>query len=418
MPMLNNSLHGTLAALAVSILFLGAQADLVMAQVGASKASRYRFDDGADSGSSSRVQDKRSSLNPVLKFEHPRPAFDFFTDANESKNIRPASYLATRKFGLNQVRLDQGPDQRFFQESAQQFGQQQYRHEFGPQKIQEFGQQHAQEYGQPDGRKFEQGYGQQTGQDYSQEYARGGAQEYGQDYRQQYERDYAPDYRQDYEQAYDRNYDQVYDRNYEQIYDRNFEQESASAFSGEESFNSPSGTFLDGFAGPEQFPFRDQYQAFPARTGFGTLYGKPSEKRTASRPTDALFGIHESEVCDEWSRFGPCIEADYICSCGGLKLNPRHRLFNCKRPSRDPCDEVVGCKLCSKRRCGKLDCKSDGGQGNACHNDACQDQACRERGLRKHRFLDKAEVDYGNSNGAGPYQTQSYASSRESGCSK
>ena len=425
MRLLDNGLLGVLAALAVLILFLGIQAGLVNAQDGASGSSRYRFvPDKSKPGR--EIEDTQPEVDPFTALYDPSAAERFKADVDftgplgkqtlKSSSVRTASYSAakeawSRRFGQGQGQGDRHPyEHDYGQEYGQQeFGQQDYpRQQYGQQEYpqqqygrQEFGQQDyprqqygQQEFGQQDypQRQYRQ---QESGQqDYSrQQY---GQQEFGQqDYpRQQYGRqefgqqDYPQqqefgqqDFRQ---QEFGQQEFGQQDFGRQEFYQQFRQERSPSSFFGEESSQVSTGTFLDGFAGPTQFPFRDQYQSFPPRTGFGTLYGEPVGNPRISRPTGAIFGIHESEVCDEWGRFCPCFDADYGCGCGGLKFNPRHRLFKPLRPSREPCDEVIGCKLCSKRRSG----------GPDCGDDRCGDKKCRKGQLRRRN-----EVDYGNASG-------------------
>ena len=353
MRLLDNSLLGMLAAFAGSILLWGIQAELVVAQEGAQRASRYRFVSDADS-KSTLFQPEADSFTAATEFRA-EGRFKANVDSAsgsgkrnlKSGSIRAANYLSSQEAWSQSERLWQGQEQGGGQPYAQQ---------------QQYDQPYGQEYSQPQRhQQYEHPYGQQQDQQYQQPYGR----EYGQQHGQQYDQPFG----QQLNQPRGQQFDQARE---EPVYPR------------EERPDDTPGTFLDGFGEPEQFPFRDQFQAFPPRTGFGTLYGKPVGTPKVSRPSGAIFGIDPSEVCDEWGKFGPCVEADYTCGCGGLKADPRHRLFKPRRPSREPCDEALGCKLCSKPISSS---KSD-----------CADSGCRDKGCRKCR-MGKKDVDYGNSSG-------------------
>ena len=430
MRLLDNGLIGTLALIAVSTLLLVTQADSVMAQDD-SRANRYRLVTDIPSAESTsplfKPENKSFNANassrfrqaPQENFGNTPPALDSFTNspAHKNQSVQAASFTAARKNSPKHMMPRQSDPQQLgrrleqqLQQSLPEFGQQ-YGQEPASNAIQEFGQ--GQDYSQPPSPEYGRQYGQDVRQEYSQEYRRPPAPQYSQDYHRQPAQEYGQQYGQpsgqnyqqqpqqfdqQYEQQYSENYPsqqygqqntQQYERNYDEIYGRRAEYERGA---GQNNFEEQgyAGTFLDRFAEPEHFPFRDQFEAFPARTGYDTLYGKAPSP--ATRPTEALFGVRPCDVCDEWSKFGPCVEADYIEGCGGLKLNPRRRILKCNKPSREPCDEVVGLQRRSKRYSGELDC---GCQETECRDTGCRDRGCRDK--RKRKCLNKNDVDYGNS---------------------
>ena len=112
--------------------------------------------------------------------------------------------------------------------------------------------------------------------------------------------------------------------------------------------------FIDQFDAPVDFPFVDQYRAFPPRNELGMVYGEEGENyRRSYRSSENFFGVDERSCCDEWRGFCPCVAADYRCGCGGLKANPGHCLFK-RLSSGEPCDKSFGCNLFSK--CGAKGC--------------------------------------------------------------
>jgi len=101
-------------------------------------------------------------------------------------------------------------------------------------------------------------------------------------------------------------------------------------------------------AAPAEFPFVDQYRAFPARNGLGKFYGKNrGSSWTGQRNSESLFGVDQRHCCDEWDGFCPCVAAD--CDCGGLKTNPGHGLFK-RLSSGEPCG--TGCQSGGCSDCG------------------------------------------------------------------
>ena len=68
----------------------------------------------------------------------------------------------------------------------------------------------------------------------------------------------------------------------------------------------------------------------------------------AGNPT--FFGVDRRQCCDEWENFS---------NCGGLKAKPGHLGIPCLR-SKDDCDTVTPCRLCTRksdRGCGCAACK-------------------------------------------------------------
>lgn len=328
MRLLDKGLLGLLTGIAVSILMFGTQASLVNAQDGAPRAaSRYRF--VPDTGSKSKLsrnREQRSFATSKTKFEDAQELE--FEDSVPDVDVHTTSTKRTAR------RLE--TDFSFGRPNGEPAG--------SSSRIR------AASYLAP---KITSHRGQGSDQDF----------DYG------------------HHGSIDQGIDQRIDHRVDQGVDQGFDQEfGQQVFLDEEGFNRSSpNRFLDGFAGPVRHPFRDQYQTFPPRTGAGTLYGKVAGAPSVGRPTDHIFGDPD-QCCDEWSRFCPCFNPDYDCGCGGLKTNPRHRIFKCGKPSREPCDEVYGCKLSSELRearcrCANRRCESGGcGKCKLCpRKDECVD---------------------------------------------
>ena len=342
MRLLDKGLLGLLTGIAVSILMFGTQASLVNAQDGAPRAaSRYRF--VPDTGSKSNLSRNRKQGSfatsktkfedaQELEFEDSVPDVDVYTTSTK----RTARRLET--------------DFSFGRPNGEPAG--------SSSRIR------AASYLAP---KITSHRGQAPDQRFDRDFDYGHEGDFGQRIDQGFD--------QGFEQGIDQGFDQRVDQGFQE-FNQGFTQED---FLDEEGFNGSPNNFLDGFAGPVQHPFRDQYQAFPSRTGAGTLYGKVAGTSSGGRPTDHIFGDPD-QCCDEWSRFCPCFNPDYDCGCGGLKTNPRHRIFKCGKPSREPCDEVYGCKLSSELRearcrCANRRCESGGcGKCKLCpRKDECVD---------------------------------------------
>jgi len=121
---------------------------------------------------------------------------------------------------------------------------------------------------------------------------------------------------------------------------------------------------------PAEFPFVDQYRAFPPQNGLGTFYGYGGGGSwTGHHNSDFFFGVDRRQCCDEWGGFCPCVAADYNCGCGGVKTNPGHYFFK-RLSSGEPCEESKGCGSCSKCRSSKKGCQSGGCSGCGFSQDA------------------------------------------------
>ena len=131
---------------------------------------------------------------------------------------------------------------------------------------------------------------------------------------------------------------------------------------------------------PTEFPFVDQYRAFPPRDDVGMFYGDDGGSSWAGhRNSENFFGVDRRACCDEWGGFCPCVAADYNCGCGGLKANPGHCIFK-RLSSGEPCEESYGCGIFSKCRCGEKNCQKGGCLGCGDKPEAGCASGCRSGG--------------------------------------